>query len=180
MIVYLISGYAGSGKDAAGRVFERVGFRRYAFADILKQRSSEDHGFNMALTLTEVGKATLVKSKKTHRTGTVRSFLIEDSAQAKKTHADEGYWAKLVADQIAQETPKFVVITDWRYNSEYTTMRARFPQAKLVCIRVMRPSVEPSQDPSEHELDGTPMDFIIENNSTLDALTEQCYKLLVF
>jgi len=180
MIVYLISGYAGSGKDAVGRVLERVGFRRYAFAEILKQRSAEDHGFNVALTQTPAGKATVIKSAKTHRVATVRALLIEDSALAKRTHADDGYWAKLVCDQIARETPKFVVITDWRYNSEYTTLRARFPQAKLVRIRVVRPSVEPSEDPSEHDLDMTPVDFTIDNNSTIDALTEQCYKILEF
>jgi len=178
MIVYLISGYAGSGKDTAGAVFERVGFRRYAFADILKHRSSHDHGYALALTLTEVGKATIVKSTKTHRTTAVRSLLIEDSAQAKQIHADDGYWAKLVADQIERETPKFVVITDWRYNSEYNTIRASFPEAKLTRIRVKRESVKPSQDPSEHELDDTPVDFTIHNNSTIDALTAQCYEVL--
>jgi len=178
MLIYLISGYAGSGKDAAGRVFERLGFRRYGFADALKIESAKNHGYDYALTQTVQGKATLVRSTKTHRTAPVRTFLIEDSAKAKQTHADEGYWAKLVADQIEKETPKFVVITDWRYNSEYSTLRARFPQAKLVRIRVVRPSVQPSPDPSEHNLDSSPVDFTIHNNSTLSILSEQCYQII--
>jgi len=178
MLIYLLCGYAGSGKDTVGAIYERVGFRRYAFADVLKAYVADLHGFNYALTQTEKGKDTLVTSKKTKRLATVRTFLIEDSDRVKKEKADDGYWAAIVSERIKAETPKYVVITDWRYQAELAKLKADLPEAKIIRVRVIRESVKVSPDPSEHDLDNITCDFTLYNNTNMDTLTSQAYEVL--
>lgn len=177
MLVYLIAGYATSGKDTVGSIFERVGFRRYAFADPLKFYSAQLHGYDIKLTQTQSGKETVVHSKKTNRTATVRQFLIDDSLQMKKEQGDN-IWGRAVVEEIRTHTPKYAVITDWRYKHEAAYLRAQLPHAKIITLRVLRDSVKPSTDASEHDLDSVQTDFTIHNNTTIDSLTNHCYDIL--
>ena len=62
MFIILISGHAGSGKDALADLFIPMGFKKYAMADSLKSYTSEKHGFPYALTQSQEGKASIVKS----------------------------------------------------------------------------------------------------------------------
>ena len=177
MLVYLITGYATSGKDTVGSIMERVGFRRYAFADPLKFYSSNFHGYNIQLTQTQSGKETVVQSKQTDRSATVRQFLIDDSLRLKKLKGDN-IWAEAIQEQIVADNLKYIVITDWRYRHELAYLQSTLKDAKLITIRVIRDSVKPIQDPSEHDLDGYVTNFTIKNNGTIDALTNQCYDIL--
>jgi dephospho-CoA kinase len=171
-----MTGYAGSGKDEAGKVFK--GYTRYAFADMLKLFSAERHNFPFALTQTQEGKATKIQSAYNNSVASVREFLISDSAEMKQAHNNPAFWAKLLAKKIKDEQPKKVVITDWRYNAEFKNFKEEFINSKITTLRIFRNSVTPLKDPSEHELDQVVCDYTIQNNSTIEMLKAKVLHLL--
>ena len=185
MHIILITGYAGSGKDVIGSLLQKRGYKRYAFADTLKIYSAKKHGYQYNLTQTQEGKSTLVTSILTNKMATVREFLIADSAEAKTTHNDPSFWAKILENIIQIEKPQKVVITDWRYTAEYAHFKTTFDSYfgsstqstlepnTLVTIRVLRPGITILDDPSEHELDHVKTDHTIYNTSTMDYLSSQ-------
>lgn len=172
MRIFMLSGYAGSGKDTVGKLFVDLGFTRYAFADALKEYSANLHDFPFSMTLTNEGKNTLVYSKVLERTATVRELLIYDAAKVKGTYGDL-YWARIVADKIKDEGCNYVVITDWRYLNELEHLNNTFPTADIVTFRIVRPGIQILDDPSEHELDKCSVDLVITNAFSLSMLTEQ-------
>lgn len=178
MFIILISGFAGSGKDTAANFFYNLGFSTYCFADNVKRQSSLYHGFPLNLTETQEGKKTLVTSTKTHETKTVRQFLIEDSLQNKIINNDPAFWARLLVTQIKRNPPEFFVISDWRYKAEYDHIRYSFPNAELIKLRIIRDTVVPLIDSSEHELDDEQFNFTIKNNGSLEDLHAECSKIL--
>jgi hypothetical protein len=178
MFIILISGFAGSGKDTAADFFSTLGFSIYRVADNVKRQSALYHGFPLNLTETQEGKKTLVTSTKTNETKSVRSFLIEDSLQNKIINNDPAFWARLLVAQIKREAPDFVVISDWRYKAEYDLIKFEFPDSELIKIRVIRDSVIPSTDPSEHEIDDEKFNFTIHNNGSITQLHAECRKIL--
>lgn len=180
MRIILLAGYAGSGKDTVGVLFIKRGFTQFAFAHEVKVHSSQLHGFPFELTQTQKGKDTVVKSQHNHQVASVRTFLIEDSAQMKKIKSNPAYWATKVAEAILKAECEAVVITDWRYKAEYEHLKEVFPDATIMRGRVHRPSITPLTDASEHELDEEPLTFTIHNTSTIEALDAQVEEILQF
>lgn len=178
MFIILISGHAGSGKDALADLFIPMGFKKYAMADSLKSYTSEKHGFPYALTQSQEGKASIVKSIVTNKEVTVRQLLIDDSLEAKLTSQDPAFWARIVAQKLRSERPEYVVISDWRYKEELNHLKTIFPDAELKKIRIIRNNVEPSKDPSEHDLDNFSFNYLVKNNGPLDDLKSECYNIL--
>jgi len=174
--IILITGYAGSGKDAAGKVLIEQGYVRYAFADSVKRFSSKRHNFSFNLTQTQEGKASTVISAYNNTVATVREFLISDSAEMKQTHNDPAFWAKLLAKKIKEDQLQKVVVTDWRYTAEFRNFKEEF-NSKITTVRIYRNSVKPLDDPSEHELDAVACDHIIQNNGTMTELKERVLQL---
>jgi hypothetical protein len=166
----LITGYAGSGKDEVGKILQNKGYKRYAFADLVKIHTADKHGFVIDLTKTQEGKNTIVKSKYDQREATVRQFLIDESALMKEVYNEPAFWAILLEKQIKDEPPHNIVITDWRYIAELNHMVKEFTDCKITKIRIQRNSVKPLEDPSEHNIDNVTCDYTIENNSSLDDL----------
>lgn len=165
--IFLISGYAGSGKDAAGKVYQKLGYKRYAFADMLKIQCAQKYDFPFELTQTQEGKNTVVVLNKT-----VRQLLIEEAALMKELHNDPAYWAKLLAKIIKSDQPKKVVITDWRYTAELANFQEEFRDSPITTVRIQRSSVVPSEDPSEHELDNYSCNYTIVNDGSLEQFEE--------
>lgn len=192
MKIILITGYAGSGKDTLGKLFIEKGYKRYAFADIVKIRTAETHGFPFELTQTQEGKSTLVTSKLTNKQATVREFLIIDSAEAKAKFNDNAFWAKILENIIQIDKPTKVVITDWRYKAEYEHFSNVFDsyfgsniqsikEPRIInTIRVVRDNITISDDPSEHELDSVKTDYTFQNNGSLEELKLQLNRLFLF
>ena len=190
--IFLISGYAGSGKDAAGKVYQKLGYTRYAFADMLKIQCAQKYDFPFELTQTQEGKNTVVlskskssvvlskskssvvlsKSKGSSACKTVRQLLIEEAALMKELHNDPAYWAKLLAKIIKTDQPKKVVITDWRYTAELANFQEEFRDSPITTVRIQRSSVVPSEDPSEHELDNYSCNYTIVNDGSLEQFEE--------
>jgi hypothetical protein len=173
MRIILLSGYAGSGKDIVGSLFVERGYKRYAFADKVKSFTAKRHGFPLEMTLTQEGKNTIVKSV-LGSTATVRDFLIIESARMKRERDDSAYWAAKVSRKISRHNEKFVVITDWRYKVEYEHLVKAFPTAVIQRLRILRPSVQPMQDASEHELDNAEVDEYVFN---IDEVNEEIAKI---
>jgi hypothetical protein len=169
----LITGYAGSGKDEVGKILLEAGYKRYAFADLVKIHTSDKHGFDIELTKTQEGKNTVVTSKFDQQIATVRQFLIDESAFMKVVYNNPAFWALLLEKQIKELPPHNVVITDWRYEAELNHFLEEFNLCKITKIRIHRDSVKPLTDPSEHNIDHIPCDHTIQNNGTLEELRNQ-------
>ena len=74
----------------------------------------------------------------------------------------------MIADIIQKTGSKRVVISDWRYRNEYDVIRTFF--TKVVRVRVTRPGVVQSPEPSEHDLDNESMDIEIANGGSISML----------
>jgi hypothetical protein len=162
-----LNGYAGSGKDAVGKILSEKGYARYAFADSVKVHVAQKFSIPLELTQTQSGKGTLINNK------SVRTYLIEESALMKVVSNDPAYWAKIVAQNVVAAQAQLVVITDWRYIAEYEQFRILFPNSEFTTIRILRNSVQPINDPSEHELDHIICDYTLQNHTTLEDLKKQ-------
>ena len=169
----LITGYAGSGKDEVGKILLEKGYKRYAFADLVKIHSADKHGFIIDLTKTQEGKNTIVKSKYDQSELSVRQYLIDESALMKEAFSEPAFWAILLEKQIKEEPPHNVVITDWRYEAELNHIVKEFTECKITKIRIHRESVKPLTDPSEHNIDHIVCDHVIQNNGSLEELRNQ-------
>ena len=97
----------------------------------------------------------------------------------KQEHQNPAYWADIVAEMIeAGPSNATWIIHDWRYRKELQTLRAAFPSAEFMPLRIVRDSVTPLSDPSEHDLDDYAFDITITNNESETDL-ENKLKLIV-
>jgi hypothetical protein len=171
MIILLISGYAGSGKDTFADylvdMLETKGFYydRFAFANKVKEEVSTIYKIPLSNFYTQTGKNSIVSTSEGDKT--CRQLLIEYSAQMKLNFGND-YWAKLVCNEIST-SKDFILLTDWRYNAEYDTIKSYFSDQTIITVRVFNPHVVVSDDSSEHELDSKSFDYVINNNSTKET-----------
>lgn len=171
MIVIMLSGKSGSGKDAVAN--------------------------QMEATLKEINKSTLI----IHFADLVKYYAIQyykwDGEKDEKgrnllqgigTHMmrnyDPDYWASIVAKFIGAAKNDFdvVLIPDWRFINEYD--RVCDHNQKVIAIRVNRynedgslyknPSMTEEQlnHVSENQLDNFAFDWIIENRGSLEDLED--------
>ena len=174
-IILMVSGWAGSGKDAAASILmDELGFQRLAFADPLKHETarqtglSPDHFYSTHLKDSEIpyeGKTIIP-----------RALLIKAAAEARAKYPN--IYANMIADSIQKYGLKRVVISDWRYRNEYEVIKTFFGDATVVRIRIVRPGVIQSSEPSEHDLDGQAMDVEINNGGSIGMLRSTLKDLL--
>lgn len=191
MRVVAISAWKGSGKDdAAKRLIESYGFRRFSFADALKEMVAEQYDIplrychdnsykEMALGAYpvktsdkwgEIVHSLLSAEMKNHPvTGelcwTPRALCILEGSI--KRSVNSKYWVQRVFKQIKAHGGN-AVITDMRYKSEANDIIAEFG-SKAELVRVNRFDDIDTQDPSERDLDDYDrFSKIIENRSTLE------------
>lgn len=161
-VIIMLSGWAGSGKDAAASILiDELGFQRFAFADPLKH----DVARETRISLNYFYEPSL-KDRPIEFDGemiTPRALLIEAAADARANNPN--IYANMIADTIQKVGSKRVVISDWRYRNEYDVIRTFFD--KVVRIHITRPGIIQSPEPSEHDLDGQPMDIEINNGGSL-------------
>lgn len=181
--IWLVAGYAGSGKTTAAEclrsVLESNGARVYttAFANRVKlEVACCYNGVTYDMCNTQEGKRTVVQlADGTH--ATVRDLLIKHSADMKVAHGND-IWANYVASEIAllddgpADHVDHVIIHDWRYPNEYAAIaRQHGATAAIHTLRILRDSVVPMDVPSEHQLDMFESQYTILNNGTRDDLT---------
>jgi hypothetical protein len=164
MKIYLIAGYAGSGKSTAGQILaEHLAAETTAFAAAVKDDVAAAYNIPRDALETQEGKRAMYGAK------SGRQLLIEHSAEMKR-QSGETVWAVRVAEQLKASVAPIWVIHDWRYKAELQTLRSWFADAEIVTIRVQRDGVIPLSDPSEHDLDDFSTDYLIQNNGTLTDL----------
>jgi hypothetical protein len=178
--IWLVAGYAGSGKTTAAEclrsVLESSGARVYttAFANRVKlEVACCYNGVTYDMCNTQEGKRTVVQLADDGTHATVRDLLIKHSADMKVTHGND-IWANYVASEIAllDDTVDHVIVHDWRYPNEYDAIvRQHGATAAIHTLRILRDSVAPMDVPSEHQLDMFESQYTILNNGTHDDLT---------
>ncbi len=177
--ILLLSGWAGSGKDAVAAILVRDHqFRRVAFADALKQDAATRTGIPLNDFHTAAKNEPLKHPVPAFPTAhTPRDVILQLALQMRAENPDI-YSDTVIAEMAESDGDRFVV-ADWRYKREYARMREMCPpSAKILRVRIVRPGLIPSEDPSEHDLDTEPMDIVLDNDGSLDDLTKhvQCMR----
>ena len=164
MKIILLSGWMQSGKDTVANILvSKYGYKRYAFADVLKDQTSNVFNIPRDLMDTDEGKKTVFHDK------TVRMHLI-DYGQACRA-INPLCWVDPVCSSIQSETEcdKFV-ITDWRMPNEGDEIIRRFGSDNVVTCRVQRWQSPPLVNYTENALDDYPFDVCLLNLASLDDL----------
>lgn len=169
--VVLLSGWAGSGKDAAAAILvEEMGFRRFAFADALKEDVAQISGLPLATFHTAAKDKPLEILCKTYPTAKTPRDILLQHARVQRAHNPDIY-SGMVIDEIKASSIKKAVISDWRYHREYAHIyRELYERMPLLTIRIIRPGIIPSPDLTEHDLDNYPFDVEIQNDGALGDL----------
>ena len=174
--ILLLSGYARSGKDSVANLLEEeMGYRRFAFADALKEMVSTLTGIPVALFHSQQ-KDSVIPGPSSSKT--YRDLLIEVADQ--KRAIDPDIFSRFVGTQIVESGASYVVISDWRYRREESFLRSFLDQTlyQIRRARVVRSTVIPSEKPIEHDLDGEPMDLIIPNNGSISDLRDAVHTIM--
>lgn len=159
MKIVLVSGFASAGKDTFANVLcKHKGYRRFAFADPIKEQIAESLGVNLEWLHSPVGKQKVVQGK------TLRQHCIDLGESERKK--DPEVWGKQIAQQIKEVKCEKVVISDWRLLPELFAIQKAFPEAFVVPIRIQRTSQYLSSVPdmTEYSLMGFPYAFTIQNS----------------
>lgn len=170
-MVVLLSGWAGSGKDcAAALLAEEFGFQRFAFADALKADVSHTTGIPLGYFHSVhkdhplVAPCDMYPAAKTPRDVLIQHALVR---RAK----DPDIYSRGVATEIQSAVGLRYVISDWRYLREYEVVTGELGEFfQIYRVRIVRPGIRQSAEPSEHDLDGIAMDYIIHNDGTISDL----------
>ena len=172
MILWLLTGNAGSGKSAAAAALEArlPRSRRIAFADAVKDDVAAIYGLKRHMCDTQDGKRTRITTAEGPKT--IRDLLIEHGEQEKVRTGNPGVWAALVALQM-EAAPQIDhwIVHDWRFHAERETLRDCFPRATIVTLRIQRPGVPYTNHHTERELDDVEMETV-SNSGTIEELRE--------
>lgn len=178
MILLLLNGWSGAGKDAVAGLLQERGFQRLAFADPLKEIVAKELGLPLDTLHSQEGKQRMLPSGKT-----VRQMLIQRGQELRKDNP--GLFAQCVARQIELDDriPTGYVIPDWRLPIEILTLQQRLPEHlyTILTVRVNRANhSSPVGDAyTEHQLDTYPFNIELENpGTTLEALQQELVKKL--
>lgn len=170
MHIIFVRGFAGAGKDTLGSCFtEYHGFKRFAFADSLKQMVSEKYGVDIDVLHSQEGK----KQVCTENGKTWREILILEAAVARGKDPD--IFAKMTAQAIAASGGRRIVLTDWRYPNEFTIIRETFSDALITTVHVIRAGqdgVSPVTDVSEYYLKDQQPDWTVHNDGKRSLFKE--------
>lgn len=166
MIVFLLSGWSGSGKDTVGKILQsEYNFQRLAFADVLKKIVATEFQFPVAYCFSETGKQMKITAEKT-----VRDLLIQRGQEIRAEKKDPGFFARIIATEIQQifsqpQKPAGIVITDWRLPIELETLQ-QLISLPILKIRIQRTNMISSQvkdAETETQLDNWKFDAEIQN-----------------
>jgi hypothetical protein len=170
-IVVLVSGWAGAGKDcAAALLVEECGFQRVAFADALKEDVVKVTGLPLEWFYSAQKDRPLERPCAAYPNAkTPRDILLQHALVRRAVDPD--VYSKGVAATIMEAPGVRFVVSDWRYQREHEVLAAELGEFyNIFRIRIERPDVVQSADPSEHDLDGVAMEHVIRNDGTISDL----------
>lgn len=164
--ILLISGKAGSGKDLVASMLP--GWKRVAFADILKDQVSSEFDIDRLSLDTQAGKAEV-----NHLGITNRRLLINYGTF--KRSRDVNYWVKGVRYLITDNNWENIVIPDFRFPNEFEYLKKRLPKSEYVIktLLIDRNSCIRINDPTETSLVDFNFNFTIHNNSSIEELKKK-------
>lgn len=188
-MLIMIAGWAGSGKDcAAALLAEEFGFQRFAFADALKADVSRSTGIPLECFHSAQKDRPLAEPCKVYPTAkTPREVLIQHALVCRE--ADPDIYSRGVATEIQEATGRRFglphsseevhtiphmgryVISDWRYLREHQVVASELGEfCQIFRVRIVRPGIKQSAEPSEHDLDGLAMDYVLHNDGSISDL----------
>jgi dephospho-CoA kinase len=159
MKIVLVAGFAGAGKDTFAKVLcEYKGYRRFAFADPIKEQIANQHNVPLEWLHSPLGKQKIIDGK------TLRQHCIDLGESERKK--DPEVWGKQIANQIKESKCERIVISDWRLLPELFAIQKAFPTAFIVPIRMNRATqyISSVPDMTEYSLMGFPFAFTIQNS----------------
>ena len=171
MKVVGLTGFAQSGKDtAAGFLVER-GWKRLAFADILRQSL---YNLNpIVSTLTQQGRDPMVMRVQDIVDGIgwdrakvefpeIRQLLQRFGTEVGRELYGENFWVDRVLAQMNHNHN--YVITDVRFPNELAAVRS----VDGLVFKIQRPGNKPANSHASEDIDGLHVDGVIPNVGTLD------------
>jgi hypothetical protein len=176
--IWLLHGYAGSGKDATGDILKGLVEEpaMASFAGAVKDEVAVMYELERSILDTQEGKQKWLAFADGTRKQ-VRTLLIEHGEGQKEVYKNRGIWADRVQKP---EICRNWIFTDWRFMAELETLRKRFPEAKIHTVRIVRSSVIPTDSPTEHELDTFPSEFVIDNSGSRLWIATQLQKIIEY
>lgn len=179
-VIVMLSGWAGSGKDAAASILvKQHGFERVAFADALKIDAAQRSGLPLhTFHSAEKDEPLLSPCPVYPDAKTPRDILLQLALHMRATNPDI-YADSIICHIVESAKEQQFVVSDWRYRREATRIQEMLPMARILRVRILRTGIDQSSDPSEHDLDDEHMDIIIENNKGLRELEYCLYTELV-
>lgn len=159
--IILLAGKAGSGKDTvANHLVKNYSFKRFAFADTLKEYVSNKYNIPLHILFTQEGKKK--KYIVDNKTVTLRDLLIKDGAEKRQENIN--YWVDLVIEKIkAEPLTQDIVISDFRFPNEYIRIKEFFSELAPVLV-VRENGCENIDDLSETSLNLFVFDRVIFND----------------
>jgi hypothetical protein len=166
MSIILLRGFSQSGKDFIGQIIcEKYEYKRYAFADSLKQIISKEFNCSLDILHSQEGKLQICESDLLKRT--YRQILIDEALRLK--NIDNDVFAKHCCKEIIgfnpEDIPERIVITDWRFPNELTVLEKIFPNYKITTVHIKRVDQlkSPVDSISEYQLINRNNDYMIIN-----------------
>jgi hypothetical protein len=171
--ILLISGWAGTGKDTVAAL---TGYRRIAFADPLKQHVAALSGIPLSVFHSrEKDRPLPIRNRIYPDARTPRDILLAHARAARAIDPD--VYAREVANEIRDNPGVYHwAISDWRYHREYEFLTEELLESDgydIIRIRVERPEITPSADPTEHDLEDATFDIRLLNDGSIQDLTRR-------
>jgi hypothetical protein len=180
-----LTGHYGSGKDAAGAVLVARGFRRLAFADLVREevelqkwpacmpwRLRLRFAFDWLWGLDGADLAEEIWAKPT--TPRMRKLLQWWGTEYRRAE-DHHYWVRRLGNVLASDkSGNDYVITDVRFEDEAFLIRQHWGEV----WRITRPGCEGDAHESERGIDHICPDLVIANDGTLEELKERVLLLI--
>jgi hypothetical protein len=171
-VIIAVSGFAQTGKDLIGSILVERGFKRLAFADVLRSclyafdpLVISNFGYTSVRTLVDCVGWEEAKAHQPESPWSIRRYLQRLGTEVGREILGYDTWVRAAVEQM--EPGVSYVITDPRFKNEADFVREN---GGLV-IRVNRPGYGPINDhPSETELVDYPFDMTFENDGTIDDL----------
>ena len=153
-----VSGFSRSGKDVVADEIESLGFVKYSFSQQLREIVANKLSIPVTWCSYPVN-----NEFKTPNGQLLSEYMMNVEEREKKK--DPEVWAKKIVQQILYCTAKNIVFSDWQNLHELFCVQKAFPDAEIICVRVMRREqhFSPKPDISEYGLLGFPFQYTIEN-----------------
>jgi dephospho-CoA kinase len=172
-VIYLLSGKICSGKDYVANILVKYkNFKRYAFADELKNEVSREYLIDRDLLDTQYGKACLFKNGKTYRT-----LMIEHAHNSKRNN--KNYYTDKLINHIKSNNDKQIAISDFRYPYEYSRIvEALRDTHDILTVNVDRKYCLRLDIESEMALEDFEYDLLLDNNGDEHHVLSQFYDFI--